>query len=256
VRYPTGELFPLNCILYTIYGVGADEILLRQFPETMEPQLDQTVPQVEMKTREEAVAGALRLAIIRGAFRPGEKLDLGALSDRLGVSRSPIREALRTLAAEELITIVPHRGVMVKERTADELEQLFFIRATLEGAAARRAAAAMTDERLEAIETILVAGEKSYDMEEVLGLNNDFHTLIYSSFHQPILIATIQQFRNRMGPYNRLYLDSEGSKDAAWADHRRIFEACKARDEKRCERETIKHLEQVFKVMQTAVTAS
>lgn len=217
--------------------------------------MDQTLPQVELKTREEAVADSLRLAIIRGAFWPGEKLDLLALSDRLGVSRSPIREALRTLAAEDLVTIVPHRGVLVKDRTADELEQLFFIRATLEGAAARRAASAMTDERLEAIEAVLIAGEKSCDMEEVLGLNNDFHTLIYSSFHQPVLVTTIQQFRNRIGPYNRLYLDSDGSKDAAWIAHRRIFEACQARDEIRCERETIRHLEQVFQGIQTAVKA-
>ena len=72
------------------------------------PQPYQTVPPVEMKTREEAVVDALRLAIIRGTFRPGEKLDLSALSERLGVSRSPIREALRTLAAER--GVLPNAG--------------------------------------------------------------------------------------------------------------------------------------------------
>ncbi|MEM7800687.1 MAG: GntR family transcriptional regulator, partial [Chloroflexota bacterium] len=158
----------------------------------------------------------------------------------------PIREALRTLAAEELVTIVAHRGVVVTERTVDELQELLFIRIMLEGAAARRGAEIITAEQLRALEVILVDGETSDDLEKVLLLNNDFHNMIYAAFPQPVLIATIQQLRNKIAPYNRIYLDSTERKDAAWADHRLIYEACLKRDGELAEAETKRHLEQVF----------
>ncbi len=201
---------------------------------------------INMKTREEIVADTLRAAILRGTFKPGEKLDQQELAERLGVSRSPIREALRTLAAEELVTNVPHRGAVVTERTTAELEELLFIRSLLEGVAAKRAAPRITDEQLKKIEAVLIQGEESNDLEEVLGLNNDFHNMIYESYEQPVLIATIQQLRNKIAPYNRVFLEKEGQKNEAWEDHRRIYEAFLARDGEKAEAETIKHLRRVF----------
>ena len=210
------------------------------------PEMTLTLPNAIMKTREEIVADAIRTAILRGTFIPGEKLDQQDLADRLGVSRSPIREALRTLAAEELVTNIPHRGAVVTERTLEELEELIFIRALLEGAAAKRAAPMMDDERLAKLASIIEDAEQSDDLEHVLGLNNDFHATIYESFEQPHMLAMIQQLRNKVAPYNRLYLNVEGRKAAAWADHKRIFEACVARDGTSAEIETRKHLEQVL----------
>lgn len=206
-----------------------------------------------MKTREEIVADAIRAAILRGTFKPGEKLDQQELAARLGVSRSPIRESLRTLAAEGLITHVPHRGATVTERTLAELEELLFMRALLEGAAARRAAPLMDTERIERLAAIIEAAERSTDLEHILGLNNDFHSTVYEAFEQPHLIATIQQMRNKIAPYNRLYLDVEGRKEKAWADHRRIYEACLAHDGEAAERETRNHLEQVLDGIRIAI---
>ena len=199
-----------------------------------------------LQTREEMVAHAIRNAILTGHFKPGEKLDQQDLANSLGVSRSPIREALRTLAAEELVTNFAHRGVVVTERTVEELEELLFMRMMLEGAAAKRGANAMTADRLSSIEKIVVAGESSTDPNELLKLNNDFHNAIYEAFDQPVLIAHIQQLRNKIAPYNRVYLEVEGRKEQAWADHRHIYEACAKRDGKAAEQETKKHLEQVF----------
>ncbi len=207
---------------------------------------DTLVEPIAIKTREEVVADTIRTAIMRGAFKPGEKLDQQSLADRLGVSRSPIREALRTLAAEELVTIVPHRGAVVTQRSQQELEELLFIRVLLEGAAARRAAEVMTTAQLQKLEAVLLAGEASTDIEEALGLNHEFHQTVYEAYAQPILIQTIQQLRNKIAPYNRVYVDEPGNKDVAWADHRRIYDACVARDGAAAERETQQHLEQVF----------
>lgn len=188
----------------------------------------------------------MRTAILRGTFKPGEKLDQQQISADLGVSPSPVRQALRTLAAEGLVTIIPNRAATVTERSIEELEELQFIRRMLEGAAARRGAPRMDDSRLESLAAILDKAEKTSDFEEILALNNEFHAAIYSAFPQPTLMRHIQQLRNRVAPYNRVYLESAGSKEVALAGHRRIYEACIRRDGKQAEEETSKHLEQVF----------
>jgi DNA-binding GntR family transcriptional regulator len=199
-----------------------------------------------LKTREDLVADALRTAILRGTFKPGEKLDQQQISDDLGVSRSPVREALRTLAAEGLVTIIPNRGAIVTKRSIEELEELQFIRRILEGAAARRGASGIDDLRLERLATILEMADKTNNLEEILALNNEFHAAIYSAYPQPILMNHIQQLRNKIAPYNRVFLESAGNKETAWAGHRRIYEACVRRDGEQAEQETSKHLEQVF----------
>ncbi len=202
-----------------------------------------------LKTRDDLVADALRTAILRGTFKPGEKLDQGGISVDLGVSRSPVREALRTLAAEGLVTINPNRGAVVTERSLEELGELQFIRRLLEGAAARRAAPEMDNERLEILAAIIARAEKTTSIEGILALNNDFHATIYNAFPQPTLMDHIQQLRNKVAPYNRVYLERPGSKEEAWAGHRRIYEACVRRDGAGAEAETYKHLEQVYQAI-------
>lgn len=200
----------------------------------------------DMKTRQELVTDAIRAAILRGRFRPGDRLDQTDLADELKVSRSPVREALRILTAEELLTHYRHRGTVVTERTVAELKELLFIRQLLEGAATKRAVAHMTDERLLVLRQIIEEAESSSNMERVLALNNEFHSTIYEAYDQHYLMAEIQKMRNKVAPYNRLYLDNPGQKSEAWADHRRIYEACAARDPEWAAQETNRHLERVF----------
>ena len=79
-----------------------------------------------LQTRKDVVATAIRDAVLRGQYRPGEKLDQQQIADELSVSRSPVREALRALDAEGLITLIPNRGAIVTERSMAELEELYF----------------------------------------------------------------------------------------------------------------------------------
>jgi DNA-binding GntR family transcriptional regulator len=199
-----------------------------------------------MKTREELVADQIREAILRGYFKPGEKLDQQEIAEQLNVSRSPVREALRTLAAEELITLSPYRGAVVTELSREELAELHFLRTLLEGAAARRAVPHLRPEHLARMKTILEEADRTSDYEKILILNNEFHRIIYSAKPQPRLLSMIQNLRNIMAPYIRLYLDVPGRQAIAWADHRRIYDACSKRDAELAERETQKHLQQVF----------
>jgi DNA-binding GntR family transcriptional regulator len=183
-----------------------------------------------LRTREELVADAIRAAILQGTFKPGQKLDQQQLCEDLGVSRSPLRVALRTLAAEGLVTIIPNQ--------------------------ARRGAPRMDDERLEKLAGIFERADKTDDVEEILRLNNEFHGTIYSAYPQPVLMSHIQQLRNKVAAYNRVYLGRAGSKEVAWAGHRRIYEACVRRDGEEAEAETSKHLEEVFRSIAEASQAS
>ena len=197
-------------------------------------------------TRQESAASALRAAILRGTFKPGDKLDQQDLADRLGISRSPIREAIRTLEAEELVTVVPHRGAIVTERSRAELEELLFIRMLLEGTAARRAAPHVNGALAARLGALADQAEQTDDPEVLLDLNHAFHTGIYQAVEQPTLVGLIQTLRNKVAPYNRLYLDQPGTKAEAWADHRRILDACRRHDAEATEAETRAHLERVF----------
>jgi DNA-binding GntR family transcriptional regulator len=205
-----------------------------------------------LKTLVELVTDTIRTEILHGRFQPGDRLDQAELADELGVSRSPVREALRILTAEDLVTHYRHRGTAVTERSIWELEELLHIRKLLEGSAAERAAVHMTDERLEILKNIIESARSTQDVKQLLELNNSFHTNIYEAYQQPYLIAEIQKMRNRVAPYNRLYLDAEGKKKA-WEDHQRIYKACLERDGAKAAYETCLHLETVFKAVVSSI---
>lgn len=206
-----------------------------------------------MKTRQELVTDAIRLAILHGRFHPGDRIDQTDIAEELGVSRSPVREAIRVLTTEDLLTHYRHRGTVVTERSADELRELNFMRQLLEGAAARRAATIITDERLEELGKMIADGRSSTDFEYLLSLNNRFHTYIYDSYEQPYLVSEIQKLRNKVAPYNRLYLDLKGQIHAAWDDHEQIYQACLERDGDGAEKTTHNHLQRVLEVILKAI---
>lgn len=209
-----------------------------------------------LNTRKDMVAEAIRNSILRGKFKPGDKLDQQQVADELEVSRSPVREALRALDAEGLITLIPNRGAVVTERSLPELKELYATRSILEGTAIERSTPHLDARRLAKLAAILEAAERTDDHSELLMLNNDFHMLAYSAYPQPFLIDYIQQLRNMAAPYNRLYMDSEGNREAAWDDHRRIYRACERRDPGLARAEVERHLERVIGKIVDAIEAA
>lgn len=200
---------------------------------------------LQINTRKDLVADQIRDRILRGSFKPGARLDQVLIAEELNVSRSPVREALRMLDAEGLITSIPNRGAVVTERSLDELKELYFTRSLLEGIAAERAVPHLTRRTLDKLDSILYSASRIADHGELLTLNNDFHLLIYRAFPQPFLNLAIQQLRNMAAPYNSLYLDTDGAIQKAWADHRKIFDACAKGDAAKARLETQKHLDRV-----------
>ncbi len=181
---------------------------------------------IVLQTRDGYVADRLREAILRGQLKPGQKLDQNELAELLNVSRSPVREALRTLAAEGLVEVYPHRGAVVAELSPEEFEEISIIRVVLEGMAARLAAPHIDDERIALLTDVLAELENTTDLDRWVELNRRFHNTIYQAVHRPRLLSFIENLRITMTPYIRQYIASEEHLNAARIGHRRILEAC------------------------------
>lgn len=143
----------------------------------------------------------LRSFILSGAVAMGERLDEVTLSNRLGVSRTPVREAIGRLVQEGLIEYRPFQGNFVRLITLNEVKELFLVRRPLEGLAARLAAEQMTPERLEAITTILDDIDDALvegDMEQYAHADREFHRAIAEGSGNAVLLTLLEQLSARI----------------------------------------------------------
>jgi DNA-binding GntR family transcriptional regulator len=202
-------------------------------------------PTSQPRTREEFVADRLREAILRGGLEPGQRLDENALAQVWGVSRTPVRSAIRVLAAESLVELHPHRGAVVSELSRGELEDVYLIRGMLEGMAARLAVPNVDEERLAVLQTILAEMENAPDADVWMALNNRFHHTIYQAANRPRMLSIIEYVRNIATPYIRQFIDAPEHMESSRRDHRRILDACASADGERAEAEIRKHLQEV-----------
>lgn len=200
-------------------------------------------------TRQEIIVNRLRDALLRGYLKPGQKLDQNEIADMLKVSRSPIREALRTLAAEGLVELIPHRGAVVAELSLDELEEILVLRGVLEGMAARLALPKIDAERLRTLEVLLHQLSQTTDLDQWIELNHRFHHTIYQAANRPRLLTLIDNLRNTITPYMRQFIASTEHMREAAGSHQLIYEACVKRDPLLLEQETQAHLAAVSKGM-------
>ncbi|WP_018331262.1 GntR family transcriptional regulator [Actinomycetospora chiangmaiensis] len=140
---------------------------------------------------------ALRDEILRGALPPGTRLGEVELADRLGVSRTPVREALSRLAAEGLVEVLPHRGARVVDFSTDDLDAIFDVRLALEPRATGRAAARVTATDLADLDDLatrmLVIGAPGpdQDLDALVGLNREFHARLLAAAAAPALSTAL-----------------------------------------------------------------
>ena len=183
------------------------------------------------RTLAEAVTTTLRRAILSGQFHPGERLWQDRLSQQFGVSRIPVREALRQLASEGLVTLQAHRSAVVTDLTADELEELYTIGGTLEALAAARGVPRLTDHDLVTLGDLLDQMRQCEDRPATwFELNLQFHMVVPRASGWPRLIRLIEEARKNLGRYvvaPRIY----EANLRAWHDqHVEFYEACRDRD--------------------------
>jgi DNA-binding GntR family transcriptional regulator len=193
-------------------------------------------------TIQQAVADAVRSRIIAGALSAGTRIDQDALAAEFSVSRMPIREALRQLGAEGFVTIVPHRGAIVTALSPTEVEEIYEIRASLEGVAARHASRALTEDDLADLRKIHTAMRNEGEIDRWVALNAAFHNAINQASGRPRLLELIQRFREQSQPYIRLYVQRLHKSAQARKEHQAILDALADRDPERAESAVREHL--------------
>jgi DNA-binding GntR family transcriptional regulator len=181
-----------------------------------------------------AVADKLREMIIRGEIQEGEQLRQDAIAEEFQVSRIPVREALRQLEAEGLIKIVAHRGAVVSSLSAEEIEELFAIRALLECQVLKVSIPNLTEADFQQAEQILDAYEKALWMKGEVGswgrLNWQFHSTLYSRANRPYFMSIIQMLNNNGDRYTRLQLYLTQAFERAKREHRELLDLCRKRN--------------------------
>src|SRR5215468_3954812 len=181
-----------------------------------------------------AVADKLRDQIIRGEIVEGTQLRQDAIATQYRVSRIPVREALRQLDAEGLITIVPNRGAVVPALSPDDIEELFSIRALLEPEILKRSIPHLTEGDFSEAERVLrtfVSELRRDDHVSAWGrLNWQFHSKLYSRANQPRSLAIIRNVNNSGERYTRLQLYLTHGMKRANEEHHTILELSRQRD--------------------------
>jgi DNA-binding GntR family transcriptional regulator len=181
-----------------------------------------------------AVATSLRDQIIRGEIPEGALLRQDALAKQYQVSRIPVREALRQLEAEGLITILPNRGAIVPMLSPDDIEELFGIRALLEPEVFKLSIPRLTQADLAEAEAVLRKYETELRREKHLEtwgrLNWQFHATLYSRAERPVFMSIIRNVNNSAERYTRLQLYLTHGMKRAIDEHYQMFDLCRKRD--------------------------
>lgn len=180
------------------------------------------------RTRTETLRLQIADEIVSGALEPGSPLDEQELAARFGVSRTPVREAIRQLSASGLVSVRPHRGAVVALPTPDQLNDMFEAMAELEALCAGMAARNMTiveRRRLESVHNELRSLVQKGDPGRYHEMNEAFHALIYAGSHNGYLAEMTLMTRARVAPFRRAQFRAWGRLGGSYQEHDRIVQA-------------------------------
>ena len=176
----------------------------------------------------------LRIAILTGELQPGERLMELQLADKLGVSRTPIREAIHMLEKEGLAKIVPRKGAHVAKMTEKDLIDVLMIRKTLEDLALRTACELITKEALEELEAAMHLFEDATKQNDVVitaQADVAFHDVIYKAADNPKLLNILNNLREQMYRYRVEYLKDSSIFPQLIKEHRQMYDAIVSGDQ-------------------------
>ena len=201
------------------------------------------------RTTPDAVAVTLREAIVRGIFRAGQPLKADEIAGQLGVSHIPVREALRQLEGEGLVTIYPNRGAIVASLSRADISEIYGIRTTLETAALKAAVPLLSPATLRRASAVLDEYELETETLRWGELDLEFHATLYGLDHQPRLLGIINTLRNQVDRYFQIFPLAVKQRDAFQHDHRAILEACVKRDAAAAVTHLEQHLERTQAIL-------
>ena len=191
----------------------------------------------------------LRNAIITGELQPGERLMETQLAERLGVSRTPIREAIRKLELEGLVIMVPRKGAQVAQFTEKDIQDVLEVRAALESLAAKLACNRMDDRSFLKLQLAIAEynyAAKNKDLEAMIEKDVEFHDIICNATQNDKLIQIFTNLKEQVNRYRITYLKNVEDSETVEAEHLAILEALKNKNEEVAGNLASKHIHTQF----------
>ena len=181
----------------------------------------------------DVVFNTLRDAILRGELKPGERLMEMHLASKLGVSRTPIREAIRMLEQEGLAVTVPRKGAQVAKMTEKDLQDVLEVRDALDELAVSSACEHITEEQLQELRETVKEFERairSADVRRMVKADEDFHNVIYRAADNPKLETIVKNLREQMYRYRYEYIKDHTDYTQLVREHAAIIQGFENRD--------------------------
>lgn len=218
-----------------------------------------TVNMDEYLPLRDVVFKTLRQAILKGELKPGERLMEIALAEKLGVSRTPIREAIRKLELEGLVVMVPRKGAHVANITEKDLNDVLEVRIGLENMAIDKACCLMKKEQFQELK----AAEEHFsrilqkgDLTQLAEADVAFHEIIYRASNNERLLQLLGNLREVIYRYRIEYLKDEATREKLAEEHSEIYEAIFARDASKAKAFTFSHIENQRKAIIRSINES
>jgi DNA-binding GntR family transcriptional regulator len=192
---------------------------------------------------------ALKTEIIKGSLKPGNKLSEGKIAEQMGVSRTPVREALKELAAEGFVKMNPNQAVAVSNASVKDVQEVLQIRGVLEGLAARLATKTINEEEIKELEKYQKRMEQYTNKDDVLAFSEmdaEFHELILNICGNNRLIQIRKNLSDQAHRYRIRSLSVPGRLKYSLKEHQEIVEALKRKDAEQADRLSQKHIENVL----------
>jgi DNA-binding GntR family transcriptional regulator len=185
------------------------------------------------KSLHEEVYDSLKKAILQGKLKGGQRLIEEQLAHRIGISRTPVREAFQKLEQDELVTRLPRRGFAVKGFMKEDVEDIFGICSVLEGYASYRTTLSITPEKIAILKEKIKECEKAFknkEYDKAIQLQIEFHDLLYKSCRSKKLLEMINDFRDYFSRYQPALIQIKDAFRYFIEDHQQMLEAMKKKN--------------------------
>lgn len=212
----------------------------------------------------EVVCESLRDAIRKGILKPGQRIMEIKLAEELGVSRTPVREAIRKLELEGYVVMMPRRGTYVADMSIRDINEIFEIRTALESLSNGLAAEHITEDELEHLQRLLVViggyikeyedgPDREAAMDKIVKTDIEFHDLLYHAARNNRLVGIISNLRDQLTRFRTLSMSYPGRLEATLDEHREIVETIANGDGRAARKAAVHHMENSEKTLLKAM---
>ena len=202
----------------------------------------------QYKPLRDIVFETLRKAILDGNLKPGERVMEVQLAEKLGVSRTPVREAIRKLELEGLLEMIPRKGAYVADISIKDVLNVLEVRASLEGLAASLAAERITEDEIESLRKSAEEFEqmnKNNDRDGMVQKDTEFHSVLLSAARNNKLLSIVESLSDYVQRFRVVYFTEYSDAKNIMDDHRAILDAINERDVEKANRVAQEHIENI-----------